>query len=579
MPSSSPGLLAYAVIMATFTNLATDLAIMRDSGVLKRLRGTPLPASAFVAGKIASAVVVAAAVSALTLLVAGLAFGVSVPAGNAPGLVLALVAGTACCAALGIGVTGMIRSADSAAAVTSALVLPLTFISGVWGEFGGLPEWLHRIAQAFPIQHLANALQVAFDPRTAAPGISGGDLLVLGLWLVAGAWLSLRVLACGAAARVTASPAMAREPTDPEPPALLGPGGTVALFAFLLFLGFPVADFLRSDPSPAHIVLVVAALVAFVGLYLRVMLAPHAPRETTISIAVMALLALALGLDPSAEWATLFVYVAAACGFRLRTPEAERGIAAATVAVAALSFGHGYPVDDSISYVLYALAIGALLRGYAHLVALNDELRAARGEIARLAVGEERLRFARDLHDLLGHSLSVIALKSELARRVLRADPERAEHEVRDIEQRDPRRARRGPRGGQRLPAHDARRRAARRRGRARRRRDRRRDRPRPRRASRPRSRRCSRGRCARARRTSSATAARAAARSGCTPGSPRRASRSSTTARRSTPASPAEGSGLAGLEERVRRRAGRLEAGRRPEGGFRLAVDVPANP
>jgi ABC-2 type transport system permease protein len=189
-----PGLLAYAVIMATFTNLATDLAIMRDSGVLKRLRGTPLPASAFVAGKIASAVVVAAAVSALTLLVAGLAFGVSVPAGNAPGLVLALVAGTACCAALGIGVTGMIRSADSAAAVTSALVLPLTFISGVWGEFGGLPEWLHRIAQAFPIQHLANALQVAFDPRTTAPGISGGDLLVLGLWLVAGAWLSLRVL-------------------------------------------------------------------------------------------------------------------------------------------------------------------------------------------------------------------------------------------------------------------------------------------------------------------------------------------------------------------------------------------------
>jgi ABC-2 type transport system permease protein len=189
-----PGLLAYAVIMATFTNLATDLAIMRDSGVLKRVRGTPLPVSAFIAGKIASAVVVAVAVSALTLLVADLAFGVSLPSGNLPGLVLALLAGTACCAALGIGATGLIRSADSAAAVTSALVLPLTFISGVWGEFGGLPEWLHRIAQAFPIQHLANALQVAFDPRTAAPGISGGDLLVLGLWLAAGAWLSLRVL-------------------------------------------------------------------------------------------------------------------------------------------------------------------------------------------------------------------------------------------------------------------------------------------------------------------------------------------------------------------------------------------------
>jgi ABC-2 type transport system permease protein len=189
-----PGLLAYGVVMATFTNLATDMALMRDSGVLKRLRGTPLPASAFVAGKIGSAVLVAAAVSVVTLIVADVAYGASLPAHTVPGLVLALLAGTACCAALGIAATGLIRSAESAGAVTSALVLPLTFISGVWGEFGGLPPWLHHIAQAFPIQHLANALQVAFDPRTAGPGISGGDLLALLGWLAVGVWLSLRVL-------------------------------------------------------------------------------------------------------------------------------------------------------------------------------------------------------------------------------------------------------------------------------------------------------------------------------------------------------------------------------------------------
>lgn len=189
-----PGLLAYAVIMATFTNLASDMAIMRDSGILKRLRGTPLPAWAFVAGKIGSAVLVAAAVSAVTLVVADVAYGVHVRASTVPGLLLALVAGTACCAALGTGVMRLIRSADSAGAVTSALVLPLTFISGVWGEFGGLPSWLHHIAQAFPIEHLAHALQVAFDPRTTGTGISGGDLLALTLWLVAGVWLALRFL-------------------------------------------------------------------------------------------------------------------------------------------------------------------------------------------------------------------------------------------------------------------------------------------------------------------------------------------------------------------------------------------------
>jgi ABC-2 type transport system permease protein len=189
-----PGLLAYGVIMATFTNLATDMALMRDSGVLKRLRGTPLPAAAFVAGKIGSAVLVAAAVSAVTLLVADAAYGVSLPAHAAPGVALALLAGTASCAALGIAATGLIRSAESAGAVTSALVLPLTFISGVWGEFGGLPSWLHHIAQVFPIEHLANALQLAFDPRTTGAGIAGGDLLALCAWLVAGVALSLRVL-------------------------------------------------------------------------------------------------------------------------------------------------------------------------------------------------------------------------------------------------------------------------------------------------------------------------------------------------------------------------------------------------
>jgi ABC-2 type transport system permease protein len=190
-----PGLLAYAVIMATFTNLATDVAINRDNGVLKRLRGTPLPTWAFVAGKAASAVVTAAVVSAVTLVAAEVAYGVHPRPGAIGGLVLALVVGTACFAALGLGVVRLIRSADSAMAVTSALVLPLTFISGVWGEFGGLPSWLHHIAQAFPIQHLANALQIAFDPRGSGSGIAGGDLLVLALWGALGVWLAIRTLA------------------------------------------------------------------------------------------------------------------------------------------------------------------------------------------------------------------------------------------------------------------------------------------------------------------------------------------------------------------------------------------------
>ena len=177
-----PGLLAYGVITATFANLAVELAGSRESGVLKRMRGTPLPRWAFLGARIASAVVTAAAVIAVTLLVGGLAYDVHVRPETLPGLVLALVVGTACFSALGIGINGLIPNADAAPAVVNGLILPLTFISGIWGDFGGIPAWLHRIAQVFPVQHLANSLQVAFDPRTAGPGIVGSDLLVLAIW-------------------------------------------------------------------------------------------------------------------------------------------------------------------------------------------------------------------------------------------------------------------------------------------------------------------------------------------------------------------------------------------------------------
>jgi ABC-2 type transport system permease protein len=189
-----PGLLAYGLIMATFTNLATDLAISRESGVLKRMRGTPLPRWAFLSGRIGSATLTAMAVTVVTLLVGGLAYDVHVRLETLPGLVLGLAFGTACFSALGIGVNRLIPNADAAPAVANGLILPLTFISGVWGDFGPLPTSLQRLAETFPIQHLANALQVAFDPRTAGPGIVWSDLLNLTVWGALGVLAGLRWL-------------------------------------------------------------------------------------------------------------------------------------------------------------------------------------------------------------------------------------------------------------------------------------------------------------------------------------------------------------------------------------------------
>jgi len=189
-----PGILAYGVIMATFGNLAVDIAVIRENGVLKRVRGTPLPNWAFLAGRIGSAVVAAAAVTTVMLAIGSVVYGVHVRPETLPGLALSLALGTACFSALGVGVQRVVRNAEAAPVVANVLVLPLTFISGVWGPMDGTPEWLRRLADFFPVKPLADALQVAFDPRTPAPGIVGHDLAALGVWTAVGVLAAIRFL-------------------------------------------------------------------------------------------------------------------------------------------------------------------------------------------------------------------------------------------------------------------------------------------------------------------------------------------------------------------------------------------------
>jgi two-component system, NarL family, sensor histidine kinase DesK len=130
------------------------------------------------------------------------------------------------------------------------------------------------------------------------------------------------------------------------------------------------------------------------------------------------------------------------------------GIVALTSVIAAAS---GSSVSGVLSIIFQLGLIGIALIFLRRLIRTNSELRIAREENTRLAVAEERLRFARDLHDLLGHSLSLIALKSELAGRLIEADPAAAANEVRDIEQvtRDALREVREAVTGYRQPALD----------------------------------------------------------------------------------------------------------------------------
>lgn len=181
-----PGILAYGIITSTFSNLAASLALLRDQGVLKRMRGTPLPPWAYLGGRVGSSTLAMVELVAVVLALGWAAFGTHLRTSTLPGLVVTLLAGMVCFTALGIAATVIIPNADAAPAVTAALVLPLAFISGIFFVPERTPGWLTSVAGVFPVKALADALQLAYDPRTSGVGVAGHDVVVLGLWALAG---------------------------------------------------------------------------------------------------------------------------------------------------------------------------------------------------------------------------------------------------------------------------------------------------------------------------------------------------------------------------------------------------------
>jgi ABC-2 type transport system permease protein len=189
-----PGIIAFGVMSACYTNLATLLAFRRDTGILKRLRGTPLPASALFGGMLGSAVIVSAVLVALTTAIGMVFYDVTFP-GHWLALGVALLVGAFAFCALGVAVSALIPNADAAPAVVNAVFFPVVFLSGV---FFPLPpdSILSRIADFFPVRHFVQAVFVAFDPRLPhgpAHGFAWDDVAVLALWGVGSALLAVRL--------------------------------------------------------------------------------------------------------------------------------------------------------------------------------------------------------------------------------------------------------------------------------------------------------------------------------------------------------------------------------------------------
>jgi ABC-2 type transport system permease protein len=177
---------AFGLISACFTNIALQIVFARDGGVLKRIRGTPLPPWVFLSARVIHATLIGLMLVAITVAFGAVFYDASVPTGLALGqFVATLLVGAACFSALGLAVSGMIPNADAGPPIVNAIILPLLFLSGVFIPFGtDTPRWVVLVGDIFPVRHLVDAMRESYLGLTDS--FAWSDLGVMAIWAVVG---------------------------------------------------------------------------------------------------------------------------------------------------------------------------------------------------------------------------------------------------------------------------------------------------------------------------------------------------------------------------------------------------------
>jgi ABC-2 type transport system permease protein len=185
-----PGIAGMAVMSTTFTALAFNMTFLREQGVLKRMRGTPLPAGVYLGGIALSAVTNTVLQVAIIVVSGKLFFGVDWPS-HWLELAVFVTAGVVCFVSLGVALSHAIPNFDSAPAYVNAIFLPTIFISGVFFDAEDAPRFLREIADALPLTHLIDGLSGAMVTGTDL-ATNAAALGVIGLWSVIGIALAVR---------------------------------------------------------------------------------------------------------------------------------------------------------------------------------------------------------------------------------------------------------------------------------------------------------------------------------------------------------------------------------------------------
>ncbi len=184
------GTLGYGVVATAFAGLSIVLVIRREEGILKRLRSTPLPAPTYLAA-VLTTTMVAFLFQAVCIIAIGMAvFGAAFPH-RLVSLVIVLVLGAASFAALGVGLTGLVRRAEGASAVVNAIYFPMLFLSGSFFERKSFPGFLQAVSDVLPLTYF---IKLVTDVMLRGHQIweRPGDVAVLAAWGVVGIVLAAR---------------------------------------------------------------------------------------------------------------------------------------------------------------------------------------------------------------------------------------------------------------------------------------------------------------------------------------------------------------------------------------------------
>jgi len=189
----APGLAVFAAVSATYTNIGIGVSIYRDEGVLKRIRGTPLPRWLYMGGVVGSGLAIAATGAVIMLGVGFLFYGITMDPANIVPAAITFVVGVVSFALLGLALASVASSGQAAIALANVTLLPMAFVSNVFVSVrSDPPVWMDLLGDIFPLKAFADGFFASFDPFLEGSPYKPWLLLRIGAWGLAGALVAVR---------------------------------------------------------------------------------------------------------------------------------------------------------------------------------------------------------------------------------------------------------------------------------------------------------------------------------------------------------------------------------------------------